>query len=159
VPEVAYRLQNKLEELMDRLQQWSLVVPYSPSADSAEQKDYGLIRHLHEAIATHLDKYRYHLPGTPLVPLAPTQLEYDNLPWALVWYSTAGSTKKNLISDERRIAIPGINIDCLRKSPFGTGSTRPHILGDKRTVILISEWHDSSYKLVLTRGQCHVLVT
>jgi hypothetical protein len=144
---------------MDRLQEWSLIVRYNPSTSTAEQKGYGLIRHLHDAITTHLDKFRYHLPGTPLVPLSPAQLEYNNLPWVPVWYSTTGSTKNNLVSDERTISIPGLNINSLRKSPFGTGTTRPHMLGDKRAVILISEWHDSSGKFVLTLGQCHVLVT
>jgi hypothetical protein len=115
VPGVAYRLHNKLEDLMDRLQARSLIAQYSPSADAAKQRGYGLIRHLHEAITMHLQKYRYHLPGTPLVPPAPTQLEYSNLPWVPVWYSTTGTAKKSLISDERKIAIPGFNIECLRR--------------------------------------------
>lgn len=121
IPSAACRLKNKLEDLIDRLGEYDLLVSYVASPDPAKKKGHPLIRHIHDAIVVHLRRFGHHLPGTAEVPEQPADLQYTDLPWRMVWYPTK-PTKMAILSDEEKLAIPSFNINSLERSPFSRGA-------------------------------------
>ncbi|KAG9052059.1 hypothetical protein FS842_010574, partial [Serendipita sp. 407] len=134
-PYIPQRLRSSLETFLDRLDTYGLIISYMASPHPEQRKGYGLIRHLNSAITTHLRRSGYLMEGAEHVPAPPANIEYQDLPWRLVWYTTK-TGRNTVISDEENLAsIGNLDVANFSKSPWGKGPSRPHLKGDNRVVI------------------------